>query len=129
MKNVLNTIVGLAVAATLISACATKETPAPEEPPQQEKISNQASRSQVPVRSTPTPTPGRPSAEEFQVTPVSTPTPTPEVKDYPSGVSVSDRPGYVRSPYAPDLGLVDVRGIPPGTEVRDPYTGRIFLVP
>ncbi len=38
-------------------------------------------------------------------------------------------PGYIRSPYAPDAGWVDVRGIAPGTSVICPYTGRIFVVP
>ena len=50
-------------------------------------------------------------------------------KDYPYGTPVSGKPGFVTSPHAPYSGYVDVRGFPPGTEVKDPYTGKIFLVP
>ena len=45
------------------------------------------------------------------------------------GVPVSGKPGFVRSPYALDQGHIDVRGFPPGTEVKCPYVGKIFLVP
>ncbi len=50
-------------------------------------------------------------------------------KDYPYGTPVSGKQGFVTSPHAPYSGYVDVRGFPPGTEVKDPYTGKIFLVP
>jgi hypothetical protein len=57
----------------------------------------------------------------------------PEVKgkkrDVPYGIPVADRPGFVTSPYAPNEGLVDVRPFPSGTEVKDPYTGKVFLTP
>ena len=45
------------------------------------------------------------------------------------GVAIPERPGYLRSPYSPNAPPVDVRGFAPGSEVRDPENGRVFLVP
>ena len=45
------------------------------------------------------------------------------------GKAVRGKEGFVTSPYAPEAGFIDVRGFPPDTEIKDPYTGKIFLVP
>jgi len=63
-------------------------------------------------------------------TTTTTPPPAADSQGYQYGIPVAGKPGFVRSPYtSPDAGLVDVRGFPPGTQVKDPYTGGIFLVP
>jgi hypothetical protein len=48
--------------------------------------------------------------------------------DFPYGIPVPGKPHLVESPFSPGK-FVDVEGFPPGTEVKDPYTGKIFLVP
>ena len=49
--------------------------------------------------------------------------------DMPYGIPVPGRKGMVTSPYVPDGSYIDVRGFAPGSAVKDPYTGKIFLVP
>jgi hypothetical protein len=51
------------------------------------------------------------------------------VKQNPDYAIKADKPGYVKSPYDPQGRLIDVRGLPPGTEAECPYTRRTFLVP
>ena len=50
-------------------------------------------------------------------------------EDLPFGQPVVGKKGFVYSPYAPDKGQVDVDGIPAGTKVKCPYTGKVFRVP
>ena len=50
-------------------------------------------------------------------------------RDSPFGIPVAGKQGFVTSPFSPNGNHVDVRAFPPGTEVKDPYTGKIFRVP
>ena len=48
----------------------------------------------------------------------------------PYGIPVPGRKGMVTSPYTPEEGkYVDVTGFASGSIVKDPYTGKLFLVP
>jgi len=49
--------------------------------------------------------------------------------DLPYGIPVPSHKGMVTSPYLPEGNYIDVSAFAPGSAVRDPYTGKIFLVP
>src|SRR5437762_2801716 len=49
--------------------------------------------------------------------------------DLPYGVPVPNKPGFVISPYSRNAGYVDIRGFPTGAEVKDPFTGKVFITP
>ena len=66
--------------------------------------------------------------------PETTPKPSPSTHisstqiTFPTAKPVPDRPGYVYSLNDPGK-YVDVSGYAPGSKVKDPYSGKIFLVP
>ena len=50
-------------------------------------------------------------------------------EDMPYGIPVPGHKGMVTSPYSPEGNYIDVSAFAPGSAVKDPYTGKIFLVP
>jgi hypothetical protein len=122
--------------ALFMSACTDYEEPPPRRPAHH-PVAKYPAEGQYPVTQQPfNPNAAPPEAASPTPPPESAaPTPPPPAApvkakgDYPYGTAVPGKPGFVKSPFAPDQGLVDVRGFPPGTEVKDPFTGKIFLVP
>ena len=123
------------LALLLITGCADTETPAPKK-----RTAGVTNDSQFTADgSTNAPTDGLVTDTNAAVTnaisspanPFATPTPVPVAapRDLPYGTPVPGKPGFVTSPHSPTAGYVDVRGFPPGSEVKDPYSGKIFLVP
>jgi hypothetical protein len=47
----------------------------------------------------------------------------------PYAKPVPGKPGYVYSPFDPNGGYVDVTGYASGSKAKDPYSGKIFIVP
>ena len=93
-------------------------TPSPYPPPQQPYD---------PTAGPPPPTTNPPVETTPQPTAATVNKPT--KGDLPYGIPVPNKPGFVTSPFSPKAGYVDVRGFPSGTEVKDPYSGKIFLTP
>ena len=76
------------------------------------------------------PPPENAAREETSAAPAPPPVPSSKVAkgDFPYGIPVPGKPHLVESPFSPGK-YIDVEGFAPGTEVKDPYTGKIFLVP
>jgi hypothetical protein len=99
----------------------TSHKPNNETPPSD---ASDASNSQT----TPTPTPAPPNRNNVRVA-KATAAKTNGKDDLPYGIPVPGKQGLVTSPFSPDSGYIDVRSFPPGTEVKDPYTGKSFRTP
>lgn len=76
--------------------------------------SPKSSPATVTEKSKPSPSPSRNASTQNQI---------------PTAKPVPGKPGYVFSPFDPSGGYVDVTGYTPGQKVKDPYSGKIFLVP
>lgn len=88
---------------------------------------------QSPPRSTTSPGPN-PRSSPPTVTEKSKPSVSPSrttstQAPIPTAKPVPGKPGYVFSPFDPSGGYVDVTGYASGQKVKDPYSGKIFLVP
>jgi hypothetical protein len=54
----------------------------------------------------------------------------PQKSQIPTARPVPDRPGFVYNPFSPNAKmLLDVRGKTSGTKVKDPTSGKLFIVP
>jgi len=88
---------------------------------------------QNPPRTTVKPSPS-PKSSPATVTEKSKPSPSPSrttttQSQIPTAKPVPGKPGYVFSPFDASGGYVDVTGYTSGQKVKDPYSGKIFLVP
>ncbi|MFN2622503.1 MAG: hypothetical protein ABR611_06625 [Chthoniobacterales bacterium] len=75
---------------------------------------SQSPPSTVTEKTKPSPGPSRNASTQSQI---------------PTAKPVPGKPGYVFSPFDPSGGYVDVTGYASGQKVKDPYSGKIFLVP
>lgn len=97
---------------------------------------NRDTQRKVTTQSTPrpnatsTPGPRVTTTEKSKPSPSASPrTPATQTAQYPTAKPVPGKPGYVFSPFDPSGGYVDVNGYTSGQKVKDPYSGKIFLVP
>lgn len=136
MKRLFVPFTAIALVATLVAGCNTQQPEKPQpKPPGKTGFHTPTPAPQIPDNAPDEqpknkPDGGTTSSEKPQ-NPVPDAKPPVPQGDIPYAKPVPGKPGFVFSPYEPYKGYIDVRGFPPGTEVKDPYSdsGKSFLVP
>ena len=136
MKRLFVPFMAIALVATLLAACNTPQSEKPQpKPPGKTGFHTPTPPPTVPDNAPEESKPknadvGSGGGDQKPPNPVPDKPPVPQ-GDIPYAKPVPGKPGFVFSPYEPYKGYIDVRGFPPGTEVKDPYSdsGKSFLVP
>jgi hypothetical protein len=98
--------------------------------PTERRKTTTTTQTQPRTNATPTPGPRVTTTEKSKPSPnPSSRAPATQTAQYPTAKPVPGKPGYVFSPFDPSGGYVDVNGYTSGQKVKDPYSGKIFLVP
>ncbi len=130
MNRFILSILSLTVAVGL-SACDKNRNKPRQKPVQGPKVAEQGPTTVHEIDGEDTPKEKKKRDEVVDPTPAPKnnipPAPTPNNPEY--AIKVEGKPGYVKSPYDTQGRLIDVRGLPPGTEAECPYSRRTFLVP
>lgn len=109
---------------------AVQQQPPPPPPVQTQRRVVATEQASPPPVSRSTPPPRVSTRESAPPTTTSTErTASSQGSDLPYAKPVPGKPGYVFSPFDKNGGYVDVTGYSPGQKVKDPYSGKIFLVP
>ena len=99
-------------------------------PAQRQVVTNDQRPASEPVQVPAATPPAVPREAVVQSTPPPPPPPAAaQATNLPYAKPVPGKPGYVFSPYDKNGGYVDVTGYSPGQKVKDPYSGKVFLVP
>ena len=131
MKKLLGVVAfaGAIVATGCTHNAGTDDNGTPAPLPQTNATTTPAAPSTTAPTTTTTSTESTETAPSTTTAPETKPAAPKPAVSFPMGIVIPGKKGFCKSPYAEYAEPVDVRGYPPGTAVRCPYTNKIFIVP
>ena len=131
MKKLLGVVAfaGAIVATGCTHNAGTDDNGTPAPLPQTNATTTPAAPSTTAPTTTTTTTESTETAPSTTTAPETKPAAPKPAVSFPMGIVIPGKKGFCKSPYAEYAEPDDVRGYPAGTEVRCPYTNKIFIVP